>query len=108
MSNFLGKDKWHNERIPSSARAEEDHCVASVDSPGKLMVRPLFVSVLYMNHRSLLLMICLICLQCKEQNVRVEESLFPHTYNPNMTLVSCSRYRMDIADCFIYFWEKYL
>lgn len=47
----------------------------------------------------------LICLQCKEQNVRVDESLFPHTYNPNMTLVSwpCSRYRMDIADCFIYF-----
>lgn len=23
---------------------------------------------------------------CKEQNVRVDESLFPHTYNPNMTL----------------------
>ena len=27
-------------------------------------------------------------LQCKQQNARVDESLFPHTYNPNLTLVS--------------------
>lgn len=88
MSNFLGKDKWHNERIPSSARAEENHCVTSVDSPGKWMVRLLFVSVVHES--SVPSVNDLICLQCKEQNVRVEESLFPHTYNPNMTLVSCS------------------
>lgn len=49
MSYYLGKDKWHNERIPSSARAEKDHCVAFVDSPGKWMVRLLFVRVLYMK-----------------------------------------------------------
>ena len=26
--------------------------------------------------------------QCKEQNAWVDESLFPHNYNPNLTLVS--------------------
>ena len=27
-------------------------------------------------------------LQCQEQQSRVDETLFPHTYNPNMSLVS--------------------
>lgn len=47
MFNFLGKDKWYNERISSSARVEKDYCVVFVDSFGKWMVRFLFVSVVY-------------------------------------------------------------
>ena len=30
----------------------------------------------------------MVLLQCKEQNSRVDEALFPHTYNPNLALVS--------------------
>lgn len=44
---YSGKDKWHNERIPSSTRAEKNHGVASVDSPGKWMERLLYVSVVH-------------------------------------------------------------
>ena len=35
-----------------------------------------------------MILICGVCFQCQEQNCWVDESLFPHTYNPNMSLVS--------------------
>ena len=42
--------------------------------------------VVYLNCPSPLYL--LVMFQCQEQNAHVDESLFPHTYNPNLSLVS--------------------
>ena len=42
------------------------------------------------NSNSIVLYCC--CLQCVSEGRRVEESSYPHTYNPNMALVSTVQY----------------